>query len=130
MKRMLSSLAVLVCLPLLGAWALGGTPGSFRGVLWQGADTQPGWMYVQSRNDMLRLVRVRGAQVSYSEQVPRKLRQARPASSLRPGAEVRVLAEEDGHGHWRAQQIEILRLSPRQRTERRADSSPGRGSLP
>jgi hypothetical protein len=96
----------------LNVAAFAGTPGSFRGVLRESADAKPGWMYVQSRNDMLRLVRVSGASVVYSEEIPESQRLVHPRDSLRPGAEVRVVAEPDNHGNWRAQEIEILRLAP------------------
>ena len=105
---------LLIVLISTSLWA---TPGSFRGVLREGANVQPGWMYVESANEMLRLVRVRGAQVSYAESVPQQLRRPNPARSLKTGAEVRVLADEDGRGHWRARQIEILRLPAGQQAE-------------
>ncbi len=110
--------ALIALLLLLCAGALAGTPGSFRGILYEGADTKPGWMYVQSRNDMLRLVRVSGARVSYSDDIPASLRRSNPRESLRPGAEVRVLADQDPKGNWRAQEIEILRLAPTARAEK------------
>jgi len=98
--------------------AFSGTPGSFRGILLEGANTRPGWMYVQSRNDVLRLVRISGAAVSYGDDIPPNLRHEDPRKSLHPGAEVRVLAEQDGHGDWRAKQIEILRLAPMHRANK------------
>ena len=100
---------VLLCLVVLPGFA--GTPGSFRGVLMESAPPKPGWMYVQSRNDMLRLVEVSQATVVYGEEIPTAHRRANPRESLRPGAEVRVMAEQDSHGDWRAQEIEILRLA-------------------
>jgi hypothetical protein len=106
--------SVVVFLAIVTA-CLAGTAGSFRGFLIEGADTKPGWMYVQSRNDMLRLVKLSGATVSYSEDVPASQRHNNPRESLRAGAEVRVVAEQDKHGDWRAQQIEILRLAPTRR---------------
>lgn len=111
---------------LLAAICFAGTPGSFRGVLREGANVRPGWMYIESRNEVLRLVMVRGAQVYYAEEVPPQLRSANPAKSLRTGTEVRVLAEEDGRGRWRARQIEILRLAP----VREADGHEPRDALP
>jgi hypothetical protein len=84
----------------------------------EGADTKPGWMYVQSRNDFLRRVKVSGASVSYSREIPPELRQSNPKMSLWPGAEVRVLAEQDRQGNWRAQRIEILRLAPTRRAHK------------
>jgi hypothetical protein len=104
-------LGVLAVALLFTPSMIAGTPGSFRGVLMEGADTKPGWMYVQSRNDFLRRVKITRASVSYGDEVPAGLRQANPRMSLRPGAEVRILAEQDSHGDWRAQKIEILRLS-------------------
>ena len=75
-------------------------------------------MYVQGRNDMLRLVKLRGADVYYGDDVPATLRRRNAAESLKPGAEVRVLAEEDGHGHWTATEVEILSLAPARRARR------------
>ena len=114
--RAVTCLRIVTLLLLVAASAVAGTPGSFRGILMEGANTKPGWMYVQSRNDVLRLVQVSGAAVCYSDDIPAELRNADPRQSLLSGAEVRVLAQQDGHGDWRAQEIEILRLA----TERRA----------
>ncbi len=116
-RRARLSIVLLFCssLPLI---TLAATPGSFRGVLIEGADTKPGWMYVQSRNEMLRLVKLSGAEVYYAEEIPENLRQKSAADSLKPGAEVRVLAEDDGHGHWTAREIEILVLAPSRRARR------------
>jgi hypothetical protein len=69
-------------------------------------------MYVHSRNDMLRLVKLRGARTFYSDEIPAEQRRRNPEESLLPGAEVRVTAGEDGHSHWYAQEIEILTLAP------------------
>jgi hypothetical protein len=109
---------VMVAVLLAGIVAFAGTPGSFRGILIEGADTKPGWMYVQSRNAMLRLVQVKNAQVYYGEEIPQHLRRPDPAESLRPGAEVRITADDVGHGHWRAREIEILNLAPVRRAEK------------
>jgi hypothetical protein len=93
---------------LLSVAALAGTPGSFRGVLYKGTDAKPGWWYVVGRNDSMRLVYVAKAQVSYGDEVPREDRKPVPAQSLTAGAEVRVTAEQDKRGTWRATEIEIL----------------------
>ena len=103
---------VFLTLVFTAAVAAAGTPGTFRGFLIEGAHTKHGWMYVQSRNDMLRLVRIRGAVVSYDDKVPVNQRLPHPADSLRPGAEVRVTAVDDGRGNWRAREIEILAPPP------------------
>lgn len=104
--------ARLLVLFVLSVAAFAGTPGSFRGVLVRGASARPGWMYVHSRNDMLRLVHLSGARVLYSDEIPQGQRRRKPAESLQPGAEVRVTASDDGHSRWYAQEIEILALAP------------------
>ncbi len=90
--------------------AVAGTPGSFRGVLYKGADTKPGWWYVVGKNDSLRLVYTAEASVTYGEQVPQEDRKPQPKRSLAPGADVRVTAEQDSKGAWRATEVEILSL--------------------
>lgn len=117
MNRARLSLLLLYCV-LVPLALPAATPGSFRGILIEGADTKPGWMYVQSRNDMLRLVKLSGAEVYYADEIPENLRHRRPADSLKAGAEVRVLAEEDGHGRWTAREVEILVLAPARRARR------------
>lgn len=94
--------------------AFAGTPGSFRGVLVRAASGRTGWMYVHSRNDMLRLVKLSGARTFYADEIPDEQRRRNPAESLQPGAEVRVTASDDGHSRWYAQEIEILALAPTQ----------------
>jgi len=96
----------------LSTTASAGTLGSFRGVLIESGNPKPGWVYVQSRNNMLRLVKVTAATVVYSDDVPENQRRGQPGTSLRPGAEVRVMAEQDDDGAWQAKKIEILRLAP------------------
>lgn len=98
--------ATVVLLLSVGAFA--GTPGSFRGILYKGTDTKPGWWYVVGRNDSMRLVYVANAQVTYADEVRQEDRKPLPARSLTAGAEVRVTAEQDERGAWRATEIEIL----------------------
>ncbi len=99
---------VPVLLVVLSVFA--GTPGSFRGVLYKGTDTKPGWWYVVGRNDSLRLVYTGNATVTYGDTVPAQDRKSVPAHSLTAGTEVRVTAEQDGTGAWQATDIEILSL--------------------
>jgi len=101
---------------LLSTVAFAGTPGSFRGVLYEGTDTKPGWWYVVGRNDSLRLVYVGRASVTYAEEVPREDRRPIAAQSLTAGAEVRVTAEQDGKGEWRATEVEILSVTGARRS--------------
>lgn len=100
-------LAVLV----LSAWTNAGTPGSFRGTIVDGPQASAGkhWIYVQGRNGMARRVDISRAQVTYDESVPASTRLAKPENALTPGAEVRVTAEQDDNGEWRASRIEILK---------------------
>jgi hypothetical protein len=100
-------LALLLAMPLLA-----GTPGTFRGILGAVADRKPGWMFVRSVNDKFRVVKVTGATVYYAEEIPISLRKSIPARSLKPGAEVRVTAQQDENsGDWDASEIEILKLA-------------------
>lgn len=95
---------------LISIAAFAGTPGSFRGVLYQGTDTKPGWWYVVGHNDSLRLVYLGRAVVMYGDEVPQQDRRPVPSQSITSGAEVRVTAEQDAHGAWRATEVEILRV--------------------
>ncbi len=63
----------------------------------------------------MRRVEVSRATVSYDEGVPAKLREKDPNHALTLGAEVRVTADQDEHGEWRATAIEILRVSPQRK---------------
>jgi hypothetical protein len=102
---------VLVCLAALAAWA--GTPGTFRGTVHEGANTKPGWIYVEAFNGNLRLVDVRRANVHYEEAVegdddaaPQPL-PSRRTPRLTTGTDVRVTAEQDKRGYWHASEVEV-----------------------
>jgi hypothetical protein len=60
---------------------------------------------------MLRRVSLEKAEVVYSDQVPTQQRDRVPANALAAGAEVRVIAEQDEAGEWRALRIEILKVA-------------------
>jgi hypothetical protein len=70
----------------------------------------PGWMYMKSANGQVRRVGISRARVVYSDAVPAGERQKMPALSIGSGAEVRVTAQQDQNGEWRATRIEILSL--------------------
>lgn len=110
---------------LLTATACAGTPGIFRGVLYPGRDTKPGWVYIVGRNDTLRLVHIAKANIVYAEEFPAELRNVNPAKALKPGADVRVTAEQDAKGNWRASEVEIIspKEKPRRRRNPKAESS-------
>ena len=59
---------------------------------------------------MLRRVALAKAEVFYSDQVPEHQREKVAAKGLAEGAEVRVTAEQDDKGEWRALRIEILKV--------------------
>lgn len=97
---------LLSLLPVL----LSATPGSFRGVIVRGQDDNPGWIWVKSANGMLRKVGISGAHVVYDDAVPQHARERQPERSIKSGIEVRITADQDGDGEWRASKIEILKL--------------------
>jgi hypothetical protein len=101
----------LLAFLLLTSIAFAGTPGTFRGILYPGRNTKPGWVYIVGRNDTLRLVHIANASIVYAEEFPQRLRRANPAKALRPGADVRVTAEQDKKGNWRAREVEIISLT-------------------
>ena len=102
---------IALCLTLTAsAWAA--TPASFTGSVIEAVSGKPGMIYVLSRNGSVRKVRIEGAQIIYSQQVPRSQREKQPAEkALKHGAEVRILADENGSGVWHARSIEILRVA-------------------
>ena len=107
------SCVVLISLAALAAWA--GTPGTFRGTVHEGANTKPGWIYVEAFNGNLRLVDVRRANIHYEEAVDEDDNAVpqpdppRRAPKLTTGTDVRVTAEQDKRGYWHASEVEVLR---------------------
>src|SRR5215831_16985570 len=99
-------LALLLTLP-----AIASTPAHFRGKVIEFPNSKTstaGTIFVMGRNGAVRKVRVGSARVSYDQHIPTKFRYKQPSQSLKHGADVRVEAEDDGHGLWRARSIEIL----------------------
>jgi hypothetical protein len=97
----------LLFLPLYGS-----TPAMFRGRVVELADQprRPGLIFVMGRNGSLRKVHITSAHVQYADAMPAKFRKAEPLQSLVQGAEIRVEAEEESAGLWRARSIEILQV--------------------
>jgi len=110
MRRYLVVLSVLVVMWVVAVALWAGTPGIFRGVVILGPDHEPGWIMVAGAKGQLRHVAIGSAQVVYADSVPAKDRQKKPELAIVHGAEIRVTADQDGHGEWRAQKIEILKL--------------------
>jgi hypothetical protein len=71
---------------------------------------KPGWIFVQGRNRMLRRVEVAHAVIVFGAGVPASQRHSCRMECLEVGQEVRVIAEQDSNGEWRAKRVEILRL--------------------
>ena len=89
---------------------LSATAGSFRGIVVRGPDMNPGWIWVKGAKGSLRKVGINGAHVVYDNAVPRGERDQHPELSIQAGAEIRVTANQDVDGEWRASKIEILRI--------------------
>jgi len=109
------STAVLILFLLLSAsvpvWAVDGT---FMGRVIDPPPNQPlvhGWIYVQSRNHLLRRVEDSHAAIVFGEAVPASQRHKCDLDCLTAGQEVKVTAEQDGSGEWRAKRVEILKLT-------------------
>jgi hypothetical protein len=101
--------AALVSLLTLPAFAA--TPASFRGKVIEfptDKGSPSGLIFVMAKNGALRKVQVGRAHISYDQHIPTRFRHKQPNQSLKHGADIRVEAEENGHGLWRARNIEIL----------------------
>ena len=87
------------------------TPGTFRGVIVRPPQREQNalWIYLAGKNGMVRRAEASHANVFYASDVPGNQRQSQPRDSLTEGAEVRVTAEQDIAGEWRALSIEILK---------------------
>ncbi|MBZ5631130.1 MAG: hypothetical protein LAO06_19940 [Acidobacteriia bacterium] len=115
-KMALPTVAAILLISAAFVWA--DTPGTFRGVVIHGPDITPGWMYLKSTNGQPRRVGISRADVVYSDSVPAGERQKLPAMSIVSGVEVRVTAQQDKDGEWRATKIEILTLHAIEPSER------------
>lgn len=106
-------ITVFVLFALLSLPALG-IDGTFEGRVVDppaNEPSSPGWIYVQGRNHMLRRVEVSHAQIVFAETVPVTARRKCNLDCLTPGQEIRVTAEQDRSGEWRAKRVEILKLT-------------------
>src|SRR5437588_10682321 len=89
-----------------------GTSGTFRGTIVHPPDGEKGvgWIYVQAKHGNLRRAEVSHAHVYYGTSVPVSMRKPEPRQALREGADVRVTADQDGDGEWRASSVEIIHV--------------------
>src|SRR3954470_19053940 len=111
----MSALVLILIIPI-GSFGAG-MLGVFQGKIVRGpvAKGKARWLYVQSRNGMVRRVNIARASVEYDEDYPVSLKQQKPASSLALDVEVRITAEQEhskkGDGEWQGR--EILIIAPR-----------------
>ena len=105
-------IARVLLLTVLSSPVAAATPGIFEGMVDETDKPKvpAGWILVQSKNGMLRKVEISRAHVTYATSVPSSERVEEPSVALVHGTEVRVTAEQDSSGEWRAAKIEILRL--------------------
>ena len=86
-----------------------GVTGSFAGTVVDGPESSTRWIYVQGRNHSMRKVDVSRAKIRYGSGVPRPEGHSPSHSDELPaGTQVRVTAEQDKAGEWRATEVEIL----------------------
>lgn len=111
MWRRAASVLLLIFALGLPTWAVDGT---FQGRVVDPPVDQPsprGWIYVQGRNHILRRVEVSHADIVFNESVPGSQRRKCTMDCLMAGQEIRVTAEQDRSGEWRAKRVEILKLT-------------------
>jgi hypothetical protein len=99
-------LPFLLLIAVLSVFA--GTSGSFAGTVIEGPDASSGWVYVQGHNHSIRRVDVSRARIRYASDMPKSERKDPVPQTLPPGTHVRVTAEQDESGEWRAKDVEIL----------------------
>ncbi len=101
-------LLTLVSTPLFA------TDGTFQGQIISPPATQAisrGWIYVQGANHMLRRVDVSHADIVLSANADASQKRKCSLECLSPGQEIRITAEQDRNGEWRAKRVEILKLA-------------------
>ena len=98
-------LALLFIVPLLSA----NTSGVFRGILVEDPHgSSKGFLYLRSHNGNMRRVETSKATVAFDESVPKEQQMGAAADALKPGADVRITAEQEGDGEWHASRIDIM----------------------
>ena len=108
-RRLILALSLVISLtvPLIA------TDGTFEGRVVEPPRNQPqvrGWIYVQGRNHMLRRVDVLHAQIIVRGEVAVGRKHKCNLDCLSAGQEIRVTAELDHDGEWRAKRVEIIKL--------------------
>lgn len=91
-----------------------GTEGIFQGTVVDPPPSQapsPGWIYIEGGNHLLRKVEVSHAEIVFAAEVSAKEKHKCGPECLAAGQEVRITAEQDASGEWRARRVEILRTA-------------------
>lgn len=106
--------AVLICAVILLPGSGWSAQGMFQGTVIDPPMSEPatpGWIFVQGRNHMLRRVEVAHARIEFGSAVPASQRHSCRMECLEVGQEIRVTANQDKAGEWRAERVEILHLT-------------------
>ena len=114
--QMWRRITAALCLLLFLGIPASAVDGTFQGRVIDPPVSQPvrhGWIYVQGRNHLLRRVEVSHADIVFGENVPVSQRHKCSVECLTAGLEVRITAEQDKAGEWRAKRVEILKLNSR-----------------
>lgn len=117
MLLLVATLLVITSFP-----GMAGSPGSFAGTVVKGPEPSDTWVYVEGRNHNVRRVYVSGAKISYDADVPDSQRQTPVPQTLPAGIRIRVTADQDQAGEWRATEIKILETSTP--TEKKKSAAP------
>ena len=99
-------LAFLVSMPSFAA------EGIFEGTVVKPPSNQPelpGWIFVEGGNHLLRRVEVAHAVIVFDPDISPKRKGKCGLECLSAGQEVRVTADQDKSGEWRALRVEIVR---------------------
>lgn len=116
-SRLVFAAYLLVCFFLAPIPSALAAEGTFEGRIVDAPPEEPlpkGWIFVQGRNHLLRRVEVAHATIVFGIEVPASQRKKCGPECLEQGLEVRVTAEQDSHGEWRANRVEILHMATRQ----------------
>jgi hypothetical protein len=97
-----------LCTPVLAA------DGTFQGKVVEppaNEQVRPGWIFIQGPNRSLRRVEVTHAVVTLGPEVAHSGKRKCDWECLAVGQEIRVTANQDASGEWRAKRVEILHMA-------------------
>ena len=99
-------MALLFVVPIASA----NISGMFRGILVESPKGEPstGFVYLRARNGNTRKVETSKATIAYDESVPKEQQTGAASDALKPGADVRITAQQEADGEWHATRIDIM----------------------